>query len=412
MDQVILSTLYRNFLESIKSDATKYLYSWHFQKFVRFIGGDDKLIREHEKLTESQVIDYIVTRRKQNYSYAYLASSISAIFHFYTMNDINLNRKKISRFMGNNEKKCKDVGYTTEQIHKLLDVCDDRLKVVILLFASTGIRLAALPSLKVKHIFPLSPDASIYRLTIYEKSREEYITFCTPECTKALNAYLEYRERSGEKLETNSPLIREQFNRNDIINVKHPKHITKSTLSKLVGEKLRQAGIRDLHHSIENVGDRAKNRKDVPLIHGFRKFFNTALMNADVHPSFKKLLMGHSVQLDEVYYDKNSPKSHNKLLEEYSKAIECLTINEENRLRKKVEVLKAKRDEIEMLKGQVQQKDDRLSLIEKQMQSLVSTLSKLTEQGQVNTVAQTLYSSGILKEGKKQLSNKRETYSG
>ena len=45
------------------------------------------------------------------------------------------------------------------------------------------------------------------------------------------------------------------------------------------------------------------------------------------------------------------------------------------------------------------QKEDRLSVLEKQMQSLVSTLSKLTEQGQVNTVAQTLYSFGILKEG-------------
>jgi integrase/recombinase XerD len=44
--------------------------------------------------------------------------------------------------------------------------------------------------------------------------------------------------------------------------------------------------------------------------------------------------------------------------------------------------------------------DDRVSALEKQMQSLVSTLSKLTEQGQVNAVAQTLYSSGILKEGK------------
>jgi hypothetical protein len=54
-----------------------------------------------------------------------------------------------------------------------------------------------------------------------------------------------------------------------------------------------------------------------------------------------------------------------------------------------------------------QQKDDKLTTMEKQfnemqsqMQSFVSTLSKLTEQGQVNTVAQTLYSSGILKEGK------------
>ena len=45
------------------------------------------------------------------------------------------------------------------------------------------------------------------------------------------------------------------------------------------------------------------------------------------------------------------------------------------------------------------QKEDRVSVLEKQMQSLVSTLSKLTEQGQVNTIAQTLYSSGILKEG-------------
>ena len=47
------------------------------------------------------------------------------------------------------------------------------------------------------------------------------------------------------------------------------------------------------------------------------------------------------------------------------------------------------------------QKEDRVSVLEKQMRSLVSTLSKLTEQGQVNTVAQTLYSSGILKEGNK-----------
>ena len=54
------------------------------------------------------------------------------------------------------------------------------------------------------------------------------------------------------------------------------------------------------------------------------------------------------------------------------------------------------------------QKEDKLSIMEKQfnamqsqMQSLVSILSKLTEQGQVNTVAQTLYSSGILKEGQK-----------
>ena len=89
------------------------------------------------------------------------------------------------------------------------------------------------------------------------------------------------------------------------------------------------------------------------MAHGFRRFFNTALMNADVHPSFKKLLMGHNVQLDEVYYDKGSDKSRAKLLEEYSKAIDALTINEENRLRKKVEELTVRSDQIDELRSAI-----------------------------------------------------------
>jgi hypothetical protein len=45
------------------------------------------------------------------------------------------------------------------------------------------------------------------------------------------------------------------------------------------------------------------------------------------------------------------------------------------------------------------------------MQSLISTLSKLTEQRQVNAVAQTLYSSGILKEGNEEKALRSATIS-
>jgi seryl-tRNA synthetase len=114
--------------------------------------------------------------------------------------------------------------------------------------------------------------------------------------------------------------------------------------------------------------------------------------------------MGHSVKLDDVYYDKNSGKSQTKLLEEYSKAIEYLTINEENRLRKKVEVLKAKRDEIEMLKGQAQQKDDKLTVMEErfnsmqsQLQNLILALGNTEDQNVINQMAQNLYDSKLLK---------------
>jgi hypothetical protein len=64
--------------------------------------------------------------------------------------------------------------------------------------------------------------------------------------------------------------------------------------------------------------------------------------------------MGHSVKLDDVYYDKNSQKSQDKLLDEYSKAIDNLTIFEENRLREKVEMLTIRADKIQQLEAAVE----------------------------------------------------------
>ena len=76
--------------------------------------------------------------------------------------------------------------------------------------------------------------------------------------------------------------------------------------------------------------------EDLQPDHSLRKFFNTALMNSDVAYTFKELLMGHSVKLDNVYYDKDNEKSQQKILLEYVKAIDALTINDEFRLKKKI----------------------------------------------------------------------------
>jgi transcriptional regulator of heat shock response len=59
-------------------------------------------------------------------------------------------------------------------------------------------------------------------------------------------------------------------------------------------------------------------------------------MNSDVTYSFKELMMGHSVKLDDVYYDKDNERSQQKILLEYMKAIDALTINDEYRLKKKI----------------------------------------------------------------------------
>jgi hypothetical protein len=105
------------------------------------------------------------------------------------------------------------------------------------------------------------------------------------------------------------------------------------------------------------------------------------------------MLLGHSVGLDDRYY-RPTP---NDLLEEFLKAVDLLTINEENRLRKKVEVLKAERDEIEMLKGRVQQKDNRLSVLESQMKSLINIMVNEKDQKDVDKFSKAFFDSGIIK---------------
>jgi integrase len=259
-----------------------------------------------------------------------------------------------------------------KQVSKLLDFCDDRIRLIILLFASSGMRLAGLGGLKIRNLSKIKNE-NIYRITVYEGSKEEYITFCTPECTKAIASYLSYRERSGEKLDPNSPLIRNQFNADDLIHVKNPKDVTTSTIGKIIESKLRQAGLRQIEHATENKYA-SQIRKTIPMIHGFRKFFNTALMNSDVHPSFKKLLMGHSVQLDEVYYDKGSEKSRAKLLEEYCKAIDALTINEENRLKLENQQIKQRNETLEKDK-------DEIFLLRKELEPLLALKNTLIKEG-------------------------------
>ena len=67
--------------------------------------------------------------------------------------------------------------YSQEQINKLLSVCNLRSRAIVLIYCSTGIRLSALPPIKLRHIQKLG---DIYKFTVYEND-EQYYTRCTPE---------------------------------------------------------------------------------------------------------------------------------------------------------------------------------------------------------------------------------------
>lgn len=71
---------------------------------------------------ENLIISYILKLRKEGYAYSSINTMIAGITYFFFINDIVLNKKKISRYTGEHVKTVKDRAYRREEIKKYLNV--------------------------------------------------------------------------------------------------------------------------------------------------------------------------------------------------------------------------------------------------------------------------------------------------
>ena len=101
---------------------------------------------------------------------------------------------------------------------------------------------------------------------------------------------------------------------------------------------------------------RSEIRKDVPVAHGFRKFFTSQLVEADLKTELRWLLEGHNLKGNDSNYVRVLEK---RLQEEYEKAIDNLTIDPANRLQRTVEILKIEKSRIDMLEAKIQKLERR-----------------------------------------------------
>ena len=206
------------------------------------------------------------------------------------------------------------------------------------------LELELLSNLKLEDL-AIIPDYHLYQLRVYSDSNQRYLTFTTSEAAKAIDVYLKYRERYGEKLTSKSPLFRDQFDREDVISTHEVKPLKLRTVERLVSRTVEKSGIRTVERITELHSEKGKIRKNVKLTAGFRKFFDTQLIYAKVEKQTKELFMGHSIGLDDHYF---TPEDTH-VLHEYLKAVDYLTINEEHRLRLKLDEITKKKDEIEAM---------------------------------------------------------------
>lgn len=336
--------------DGLSSEHTKRNYRKNFSHFLKATRQTERGLliqaQQNTRLVESLIINHIryLAEKEQRLTHGSIKTCCFSIFHFFEMNDIVLNKRKIIRFLPPNEGTREDRAYTPEEIHQILDKCDERSRVVVMLMASTGMRIGAIPVIQIGDLTRVD-EYNIYKITVYANSpKDRYYTFCTPECAAAIDSYLAYRERFGEKLKASSPLIREQFDIRDPFHAMKPKQITEDSCFWTIKQLLKRTGKVD----------------KVKQSHGFRKFAITQMIKAKTDYDSREYLVGHKGSRGlGVNYDRTTEEDR---LSEYLKALDLLTINSENRLRRQVQQLMIRSDRLEELSAQMDRLNKKLGL--------------------------------------------------
>ena len=192
------------------------------------------LLQEDKHKLEDKIRDYITFLKvDKKLSSNTINLYVAALAHFYIW-------KRLSKFKGKKRLVVEDKPYTKEQIRQLLEFADLRVKCIILLMCSAGLRRSAIPNLRIGDLEKIE-KYSLYKISVYKNELESYFTFCTPECINVLDQYFDYRTRLGEKLHSKSLVIRKEFS---TLDAARPRPLEAVSIGWLVNDLLDRSGIR------------------------------------------------------------------------------------------------------------------------------------------------------------------------
>jgi integrase len=349
--QVLLeerSKAYFNFINSLHSEATKEKYKFCLEKFLNHYRIDLlSFLKLPQQDMTNLIIKYLVDKKV---SRQYKNLITATLKHACEINDIVLNWKKIKKFINSektgNEIAGRDRGYTHQEIQQILNFSDQRVRTAFLILSSTGIRIGALRTLRVGDLEKI--DGDIYKVTVYSGDKEQYITFTTPECTKEIDTYLDFRARHGEKITDDSFLFVKKFDVN--LRLTKGKQLSDSGIKGVLDEIIRNCGLRQVNRTNQF------KRQNIPMLHGFRKHFTKQFVDSKLNPEIREMLLGHKIGLASCYYR----PTEEEMLGEYQKAIDNLTIDPANRLQRKVDTLQVEKSLLDSIAS-------RLNELEKSM---------------------------------------------
>jgi len=378
---------YSKFKIALKSNEVKRQYPNLLQKFLDFckfegLDTEQKAIRfscfaksRSQEEVEDLVIRFVLFQKERidnkEITSGTLRNYVKAIKLFCRMNRINISWDIISHSLPRVKQHANDRIPKVEEIKKLIEYPDRRIKPIVLLSTSTGIRVGAWDYMKWKHITPIKNEDNVIvaaKLVVYPNEPEQYFTFMTPESYNAVKEWMDFRASFGEEITGESWILRNTWQKvkprysHRIGLAKYPKQFKSTGIKTLVGRALQIQGIRT-KLDLKN-GDKNHVWK---TLHGFRKFFKTQAERA-MKSLNVEILMGHDIGLADSYYK----PSEQELLADYIKSVDLLTIEIDRfKLERQVKELNEKsKEENYIIKGKLSEKDREIAVLHTDITSL------------------------------------------
>jgi integrase len=301
--------VYRVTTGSLSLD-TKVSYQRYINDFLAFYKITDiEIVKDWSpKLARQHLIDYVIHLRDfKRFPRGSINVHVAAVSHFFYMirdDATRIDMTKVRMELPPDESTHRDRPYTVDEIRKMLSVCHRaRDKVIILLLTSTGMRIGAIHSLKMRDLQPKETSAAgsdsggaaaggskVYMVSVYSSfPSDTYVTPCSPECATAIDEYLEERtSRADEVLKADSPLIRNLYD----IKKRAVKPLTKPGVLYLVNRIVKESGIKSAFQ-FKGEAKRAL---------GFRKFYKTQAEESGMKSINVEVAHGHSIGVSGHYY--------------------------------------------------------------------------------------------------------------
>ena len=115
---------YTLFISSLKAHYTKLKYDGCLQKYLNHpsninLDSLDIILKKDSKVIEGEITQQLIEMRNSGMAYSTAVIHLAALYHFFSINDITINRKKLSKFVGEQENKYEYRSYTHDEISNL-----------------------------------------------------------------------------------------------------------------------------------------------------------------------------------------------------------------------------------------------------------------------------------------------------